>query len=243
MIEQTYEKMNVLRLSGMVDAAKEHAANPNMAGLSFEERLTLIVDREWDRRQTSALRRRLSSARLRETASVEDMDLRTDRGLDRGMLMSLFECGYISANTNIIITGPTGVGKTYLACALANKACRMKREALYTRCTKILGELAMGRADGRYALILKKLARVDLLILDDWGLCPMDQESARDFFEILEERSRKGSNIIISQQPVSSWYDLIQAPTIADAILDRLVHNAYRLEMKGESMRKKQKPE
>ena len=174
MIEQTYEKMNVLRLSGMVDAAKEHAANPNMAGLSFEERLTLIVDREWDRRQTSALRRRLTSARLRETASVEDMDLRTDRGLDRGMLMSLFECGYLSANTNIIITGPTGVGKTYLACALANKACRMKREALYTRCTKILGELAMGRADGRYALILKKLARVDLLILDDWGLCPMD---------------------------------------------------------------------
>ena len=242
MIEQTYEKMNEMRLGGMVEAAKEHAENPNIAGLSFEERLTLIVDREWERRQTSALRRRLTAARLRESASVEEMDLRIDRGLDRGMLMSLFECGYLSAHTNIIITGPTGVGKTYLACALANKACRMKREALYTRCTKLLGELAMGRADGRYTLMLKKLARVDLLILDDWGLCPMDQESARDLFEILEERSSRGSNIIISQQPVASWYDLIQAPTIADAILDRLVHNAYRLEMKGDSMRKRQKP-
>lgn len=242
MIEQTYEKMNELRLAGMVEAAREHTANPNMAGLSFEERLTLIVDREWERRQTSALRRRLTSARLRETASVEDMDLRIDRGLDRGMLMSLFECGYLKTHASIIITGPTGVGKTYLACALANKACRMKHEALYTRCTKLLGELAMGRADGRYTLMLKKLARVDLLILDDWGLCPMDQESARDLFEILEERSGRGSNIIISQQPVAGWYDLIQAPTIADAILDRLVHNAYRLEMKGESMRKKQKP-
>lgn len=242
MIEQTYEKMNELRLGGMVEAAKEQFANPNMAMLSFEERLTLIVDREWERRQTSALRRRLRAARMKETASVEDMDLRIDRGLDRGMLMSLFECGYISAHSNIIITGPTGVGKTYLACALANKACRMKHEALYTRCTKLLGELAMGRADGRYMSMLKKLARVDLLILDDWGLCPIDQESARDIFEILEERNGRGSNIIISQQPVSSWYDLIQAPTIADAILDRLVHNSYRLEMKGESMRKKQKP-
>lgn len=242
MIEQTYEKMHEMRLAGMVEAVREQSENPNMAGLSFEERLALIVDREWERRQTSALRRRLIAARMKETASPEDMDLRIDRGLDRGMLMSLFECGYLSAHTNIIITGPTGVGKTYLACALANKACRMKHDALYARCTKLLGELAMGRADGRYASILKKLTRVELLILDDWGLCPIDQESARDLFEILEERSGRGSNIIVSQQPVSSWHDLIQAPTIADAILDRLVHNSYRLEMKGESMRKKQKP-
>jgi DNA replication protein DnaC len=242
MIEQTYEKMNEMRLGGMVEAASEQAANPSMAGLSFEERLTLIVDREWERRQTKALRRRLSAAKMREVASVEDVDLRIDRGLDRGMVMSLFGCGYLGAHTNIIITGPTGVGKTYLACALANKACRTKHSALYARCTKLLGELAMGRADGRYASMLRKLARVDLLILDDWCLCPIDQESARDLFELIEERSGRGSNIIISQQPVASWHDLMQAPTIADAILDRLIHNAYRLEMKGESMRKKQRP-
>lgn len=242
MMEQTYRKLYDMRLGGMIDAAKEQMSNPNVTGMPFEERLSMIVDREWERRQTRALSRRLSMAKLKVQTAVEDIDLQTERGLDRSSLLSLFECSYFRTNTNIIITGPTGVGKTYLACALGNKACRMKYDVLYARCTRLLGDLALGRADGRYASMLRKFARLDLLILDDWGLCPIDQESARDLFEILEERSGRGSSIIISQQPIANWHDLIVAPTIADAILDRLIHNAYRLEMKGESMRKKQNP-
>ena len=200
------------------------------------------MDREWDVRESRGLTRRLQLAHLKQPATLEDLDFHTPRGLDKAALLSLGEGQFITAHHNIIITGPTGVGKTYIACALANKACRLKYTARYFRLGNLLSSVALARADGRYPSLMRQLEKIHLLLLDDWGLYPLEAESSRDLFDVLEDRSQAGAVIIVSQVPVAHWYDLFAAPTIADAILDRIVHNAYRIDMKGDSMRKKQAP-
>lgn len=242
MIHQTIEKLYEMKLDGMAGAIKEQMENPQALSLAFEDRITLIVDRQWDLKETRGLRRRLQVAKLKQQAAVEDVDFATSRGLDKAAMLSLWGCNFIKSNSNIIITGPTGVGKTYIACAIAHKACRMKHSVRYFRCGNLLSAMSVARADGSYPLLMRRLEKIDLLIIDDWGMYPLDQDAARDIFEVLEDRSQKGSVIVVSQIPVANWYDVIAAPTIADAILDRLVHNAYRIEMNGDSMRKKLSP-
>lgn len=228
-----------MKLNGMVDAVKEQLSNPAAATLSFEDRFAMLVDRQWDLKESRGLTRRLHVAKLRLQAEVEDIDFHAHRGLDKSAILSLCECNFIGSNSNIIITGPTGVGKTYLGCAIANKTCRLKHSIRYYGCGNLLSQAALARADGSYGALLTRLRKTDLLVIDDWGLYPMDAESARDIFEILEDRNSSCSTLIVSQIPIENWYDIIAAPTIADAILDRLVHNAYRIDMQGESMRKK----
>jgi DNA replication protein DnaC len=240
LLEQTIDKLHQLKLSVMADAIREQMASPQASQLSFDERIGLIVDRQWDATETRGLTRRLQVARLRHQATVEDIDFRSHRGLDRGALLSLAECNFMKAHSNIIITGPTGVGKTYIASAIANKVCRKKHSVRYYRCSTLLSATSLARADGTFPSLMRKLEKTDLLVIDDWGMYPLDQDAARDFFEILEDRTHRGSIVMVSQLPVENWYDIIQAPTIADAILDRLVHNAYRIQMNGESMRKRQ---
>lgn len=242
MIQQTLDKLYQMKLDGVADSVKEQLASPNALSLSFDERLALAVDRQWDLKETRGLTRRLQVAKLRQNAAVEDIDFRTHRGLDKAALLSLAECNFIGNQSNIIITGPTGVGKTYVGCALANRACRMHHSARYFGCGNLLSATTLARADGSYPALLTRLEKTNLLVIDDWGMYPMDPDAARDIFEILEGRSHRGSTIIVSQVPVEEWFNIIAAPTIADAILDRLVHNAYRIEMTGESMRKKLSP-
>jgi DNA replication protein DnaC len=242
MINQTIGKLCDMKLDGMADAIKEQMSSQQALGLSFEDRIALIVDRQWDLKETRGLRRRLQVAKLKQPAAVEDIDFATSRGLDKAALLSLSECNFIRSHSNIIITGPTGAGKTYIGCAIANKACRLKHSVRYFRCRNLLSAMNLAKADGSYPSFMRKLEKVEVLMIDDWGIAPLDQESARDIFEILEDRSQRGSVIIVSQVPVEQWYDIIAAPTIADAILDRLVHNAYRIELSGESMRKKRSP-
>lgn len=239
MLQQTLDKLYQMKLNGMVDAIKEQLTNPAASSLSFEDRFGMLVDRQWDLKESRGLTRRLQTAKLKLQASIEDIDFHTHRGLDKAALLSLAECNFIDAHSNIIITGPTGVGKTYLACAIANKACRLKHTVRYFGCGNLLSQTALARADGSYGSLLSRLKKTDLLVIDDWGMYPMDAEAARDVFEILEDRTSHRSTLIVSQVPVENWYDIIAAPTIADAILDRLVHNAYRMDMQGESMRKK----
>lgn len=239
MIQQTLDKLYQMKLNGMVEAIKEQLTNPAAATLSFEDRFGMLVDRQWDLKESRGLTRRLQTAKLKLQAAIEDIDFHTHRGLDKSAILSLGECNFIGARSNIIITGPTGVGKTYLACAIANRACRLKHSVRYFGCGNLLSQTALARADGSFGSLLARLKKTDMLVIDDWGMYPMDAAAARDIFEILEDRISFGSTLIVSQVPVENWYDIIAAPTIADAILDRLVHNAYRIDMQGESMRKK----
>lgn len=239
MIQQTLDKLYQMKLNGMVDAIKEQLTNPAAATLSFEDRFGMLVDRQWDLKESRGLRRRLQTAKLKMQAAIEDIDFHTHRGIDKAAVLSLGECNFIAARSNIIITGPTGVGKTYLACAIANRACRLKHSVRYFGCGNLLSQTVLARADGSFGSLLARLKKTDMLVIDDWGMYPMDATAARDIFEILEDRTSFGSTLIVSQVPVENWYDIIAAPTIADAILDRLVHNAYRIDMQGESMRKK----
>lgn len=242
LIEQTIDKLHAMKLDAMAESLKEQMANPASWELSFEDRISLMVDRQWDLKETRGLRRRLQVAKLRQQAAVEDIDFRAHRGLDKAAMLSLSECNFIRSQANIIITGPTGVGKTYIACAIAQKACRLKHSVRYFGCGNLLSATTLARADGSLPSFLRTIEKTELLVIDDWGMYPLDAQGARDVFEILEGRSGRGSTIIVSQIPVANWYDIITGPTIADAILDRLVHNAYRIEMKGESMRKKLSP-
>jgi DNA replication protein DnaC len=238
-INQTIDKLHEMRLTGMAEALAEQLNNPDHSELSFEERVAWLVDRHWTWRENRSLKRRLATAKLRDReASVEAIDFRRPRGLDRSEILSLATCQWVARHHNLIITGPCGVGKSFLACALAQKAIRERHTGLYTRQPPLLRELAMARADGSLDKRLEQLARVDVLIIDDWMMTALGESERRDILEIVEDRYNTRSTILTSQIPIDQWHEQIGDPTSADSILDRLVHNAYRLELKGESMRK-----
>lgn len=235
----TLEKLKEMRLSGMVSALEDQMQTPEIHSLSFEERLGLLVDREQTQRDNRRLKTRLTKAKLRDQASMEDIDYSGKRGLDKAQLLDLGSCKWITDRHNLLLTGPTGVGKTFIACALAQKACRQGLTALYLRLPRLFGDLTIAKGDGRYGKLLVQYSRVDVMVLDDWGVAPMTAENRRDLLEILDDRYEKKSTLITSQLPVDKWHRYLEDPTLADAILDRVVHNAYRIEMKGESMRKR----
>src|SRR5229473_7804929 len=234
----THERLITLGLSGMAKALEEQRRSPDLDTLSFEERVGLLVDREAAERDTKRLTTRLKFAALRQSACVEDVDLRTPRGIDRAIFARLAGGDWIDRNENLLITGATGLGKSWIACALGHKACRDNRSVQYHRVPRLFEALALARGDGRYGRLLKTLGRVQLLILDDWGLAPLTGEQRRDLLEIMDDRHERGSTIVTSQIPVDHWHEVIGDPTIADAVLDRLVHNTHRLALKGDSMRK-----
>jgi DNA replication protein DnaC len=240
LLEQTLEKLQRMKLAAMAEGVREQTRQPEALALSFEERLGLLVDREWEARENRVITRRLQVAHLRQPATIENLEFGTERGLERGKVLSLAACHFIEQGHHLLITGPTGAGKTYLACALGQRACRLRYTVRYFRCGPLLTELELARADGSYPSWIRRVQKAQLIILDDWGLMPLNQEGAREIFELLEERP--GSVIVASQIPVAQWYDGIAAPTLADAILDRLVHNAYQIELRGESLRKRLAP-
>ena len=235
----TLDKLQALRFTGMAKALMEQIALPDIEDLSFEERLGLLIDREMTEREDRRLKTRLRQARLKQNACIEDTDYRQPRGLDKSLILDLAQCQWIKKQLNLLITGPTGVGKTWIACALAQKACREGYSARYLRLPRLLQELPIAKGDGTYAKLLTRLAKIDVLILDDWGLSKLVAEQRRDLLEILEDRHDNRSTIVTSQLPLDKWHHIIGDPTLADAILDRLVHNAYKINLKGESMRKR----
>ncbi len=238
--QPTIEKLYEMRLFGMAKALEEQNGSSQYESLDFGDRLALLVDRESAERDSNRLRLRLKQAKLRLTATIEDVDFRHSRGLDKSLLLTLAGCRWVREHNNVIITGPTGVGKSYLACALAHKACREGFRALYLRAPRLFEDLALAKADGRYRKILSAYARIDLLVIDDWGLASLTEEQRRDVFEILEDRHGLRSTLVASQLPIAKWHKIIGDPTLGDAILDRLVHNAHKLSLKGDSLRKKQ---
>jgi DNA replication protein DnaC len=234
----THERLIALGLTGMAKAFEEQRRLPDLEALSFEERIGLLVDREAAERDTKRLTARLKFAALRQNACVEDVDWRTPRGIDRAVFARLVVGDWIDRYENVLITGAAGLGKSWIACALGHKACRDNRSVLYHRVPRLFEALALARGDGRYGRLLKALGRVQVLILDDWGLSVLTGPERRDLLEILDDRHGRSSTIVTSQVPVDAWHDLIGDPTLGDAILDRLVHNAHRLQLAGESMRK-----
>lgn len=231
----TLDLLHQLGLNGMAKAFGEIEASGDVATLTHPEWLGLLLDREVSYRRDKRLLARLRYARLRHQAAVEDVDYRAARGLDRALFQKLAEGSWIDAHENMILCGPTGVGKSWLACALGHKACRDNRSVLYQRVPKLFADLALARGDGRYARLLRALGGVQLLILDDWGL---DAAGRHDLLEILEERHGRRSTIVTSQVPIDKWHELIGDPTYADAILDRIVHNAHRIDLAGHSLRR-----
>lgn len=239
----TLDLLHALGLHGMAKGFRELAPQPEAAGLEHAEWLALLLEQEMTLRQQKKFESRARAAKLRQTASVEDVDYRAMRGLDRGLFLKLSSCDWVRARHNLLITGPCGVGKSWLACALGQKACREDLSVAYHRVPRLFQALALARADGRYTKTLRQIARVDLLILDDWGPEALTAEQRRDLLEIVEDRYDVRSIIVTSQIPIDRWYEIIGDPTIADAILDRLVHNAYRIELAGDSFRKHKRPE
>ena len=234
----TLDQLHALGLEGMAKAFAEIDAKSEANDLGHREWLGLLLDREASWRRDKRLVARLRYAKLRQQACVEDVDYRSPRGLDRALFQKLAQGDWIGAHDNLALIGPTGVGKSWLASALGHNACRDNRSVLYHRVPKLFEELAMARGDGRHPRILRNLGRADLLILDDWGLEPLDAGARHDLLEILEERYGRRSTVITSQLPVDRWHEVVNDPTYADAIMDRLVHNAHRIELTGESMRR-----
>jgi DNA replication protein DnaC len=241
--EQTMTKLYAMKLNGMADAYREQEEQARTAELSFQERFGLLVDQQWTWREQRALSTRLRNAKLKlPAACIEDIDYRRTRGLKRSAIEPLADSQWVHYHQSCIVTGPTGTGKTYLACALGNKACRDGYRVRYYVAAKLFRDLAAAHADGSFPRLATKLLKTDLLVVDDWGMETLQERQYRDFLEILDDRQESGSTLVASQFPTKLWHDTIGNPTVADAILDRLIHNAHRLELKGPSMRKRRTP-
>lgn len=239
LIHPTIEKLNSMRLAGMAKGLRAQLENPEIHNLTFEDRLALLVEAETLERETRQLTTRLKSAKLRENAALEDLDTKASRGIDRALMASLAACHWIKRRHNLLITGATGTGKTWLSCAFSHTACRQGMTAAYHRLPALMQDLDLARHDGRYKKLMRTLGKTDLLVLDDLGIAPLSMEQLRDLLEIIDERYLKRSTLITSQLPVANWHEALGDPTMADAILDRVVHNAYKINLKGEdSMRK-----
>ena len=241
MIEATIEKLIAMKLSGMAEGLQEQLNNNAYKDLGFEERLGILVDKEKILRENRQLKILLSYAHLRHhNACFEDIDFRTRRGLSKDVILKLSQNEWIRSNQNIIIVGPTGSGKTYIACALGNSAVRQGIRTTYVRLPRLAQELKIAKADGSFVKFLSRLQRIRLLIIDDWGINPFTDDERRNFLEIMEDRHNVRSTIIASQFPIDTWHDIIGEPTLADAICDRIVHNAHKITLKGgtDSMRK-----
>lgn len=243
MLHQTIEKLHDMRLKGMVMGLEEQLKGSDASELSFEDRLGLLVDREWYYREERRLAQRLKAAKLKHSAVIENIDHKAARSLDKTVFRELATCRWVRAGRNLIITGPTGVGKTYLACALGDKACREGFSALYKRVQRFIHELAIARADGSYLKLLSQLSRVELLILDDWALSPLEGQAQQDILEVIDDRVDCRSTIVTSQLPVEKWYDMMGDPSTADALLDRLLGKSTKINLKGGSLRKEGKGE
>lgn len=240
--EPTLDKLRTMRLSAMADSWLEQQRSTDMVSLDFDERFGLLVDAEYLSRHNRRLARRLKQARLRHAhACIEDIDAPDKRGLGKSLIKKLATCSWIADHLNVVVTGATGVGKTYLACALGQQACRKGYQVLFRRAPRLIDELTLARADGSLPRLLSKLAKLDLLILDDWGITPLGDQDRRDLMEVIEDRDGTRSTLVTSQIPISKWHDYLGDPTIADAIADRLLHNAHRLSLKGPSRRKGRK--
>ena len=239
LIEQTFQLLTSMRMLGFARALRDQLDGDGYDQLSFEERIGMLVDTEHADRENRKLTRRLQQAKLREKACMEDIDYGHARGLNKTLVRRLATCQWVTKHQNIILTGPTGVGKTYIACALADQVCREGMTAIYRRMPRLLHELLLARADGSLSKLLARFAKTDVLVLDDWGIAPLADQERRDLLEVLEDRHGARSTVIATQVPVDAWHALIGEPTIADAIMDRLVHNAHRIELKGASLRKK----
>lgn len=238
MTQETLEKTKKLRLLGMARAYESSLENDKLAHLSADELITMLIEAEWDDRMNRNIERRLRNARFRYQSSMESIDYQSERNLDRNQVMRFAECNFIKKHENIIITGSTGIGKSYLATALGHQACTQGFKVYYANIGKLFSRLKMGKADGSYLREISKIERQDLLIIDDFGLVPIDNQNRSALMEIVEDRHKKASMIITSQLPVNCWHEVIGEKTIADAILDRIVHDAHRIDLKGESLRK-----
>ncbi len=237
--EETYNQLIELKLYAIARSFKEYLEQTEKDELIFEERLGIMVDREWTERQERRMKHRVSRAKLRETACVEDINYRHPRGLDRSVMQRIVTCQWVKRHENIILTGKTGLGKTWLACALAHKACREGHTTLYVRVPRMLQELYIAHADGTYPKAMDRLAKPEVLILDDFGLAVLGDLERRDLLEVIEERQNRRSTIMTSQMKIKHWHEVIGDPTIADAIMDRLVSSSHRIEMNGKSLRKR----
>ena len=240
LMHPTLDNMRTLKLFGMLKALEAQSDVKEIAGLSFEDRLGLLVDAELIARENKQLQSRMKTAKLRLSACIEDLDVQASRGLDRAAVASLATCDWIKLARNVLVTGPTGAGKTYAACAIAQKACRAGYTVVYQRSTKLFHDLALAKADGSYFKILSSLAKKDLVVIDDFALAPLTDEQRRDLLEIVEDRYNRKSTLIVSQVPVDHWHEIIGDPTIADAILDRLIHNAHKLCLRTKVSKRKE---
>lgn len=236
--EQTVSKMLAMKLNGMAEALEEQRRTADMGQMSFEDRLAMLIERQWLWKENRSLTTRLKYAKLKQPACLEDIDYRQHRGLQRNAIEHLAGCDWVKYSQNCIITGPTGVGKTYLACALAQKACRDGYRTLYFYAPKLFRAISVAQVDGSLPGLLKKISKAKLLVVDDWGLEKATPAQYRDFLEILDDRHSEASMLMTSQFPPTRWHELIGDATVADAILDRLIHSAHRIDLKGESMRK-----
>jgi DNA replication protein DnaC len=239
--EPTVTKLYEMKLNGMAEAYEEQRASSTITELSFEERFSMLVERQWIWKENRALATRLAYAGLKQPAAIEDLDFRDSRGLKRAQVEQLSTGDWIENHRNVIVTGPTGCGKTFVACALAHKVCRCGYRALYFYAPKLFRALTLAQGDGSLPKLFKKIAKARLLVVDDWGMAKIEERQYREFLEILDDRHGTGSTLMTSQFPVGAWHEAIPDPTVADAILDRLIHNAHRIELKGESMRKRKR--